>query len=284
MNLIPSPEEFYLQVPLYRTYQVNEVDLNEVCNIIFYTGTLDMYCSGCKNIGTFKSLVKSTVAYANYINAKSSTGSLSSFSKVDSEFETLNKTRYYRVSFSCTRECGQLVDFYIQIYNDKLSKVGQYPSLYDLNKSSIRQYEKILSPNYIDEFNKAISLASSGIGIGSFVYLRRIFESLIEEAHIKAAEADNWQEDTYQKSTVDQKINIIKEHLPAFLVENRIIYSVLSKGIHELSEKECLDNFEPLKLGIELILDERKELIERNRKIEEAKKSIQKIHEGMKGK
>lgn len=284
MNLLPTPEEFFLQVPLYRAYKINEVDLNEVHNIIFYTGTLDMYCSGCKDTSTFKSLVKSTVAYANYSNAKSSTGSLTGFSKVDSEFETLNKTRYYKVSFSCTRECGHLVDFYIQVYDGKLSKVGQYPSLYDLNKSGIRQYEKILSPIYIEEFNKAISLASSGIGIGSFVYLRRIFESLIEEAHIKAAETENWQEDIYQKSTVDQKINILREHLPAFLVENRIIYSVLSKGIHELSEKECLDSFEPVKLGIELILDERKEIIERNRKIDEARKSIQKVHESMKGK
>lgn len=140
------------------------------------------------------------------------------------------------------------------------------------------------APDYIEEFNKAISLASNGIDIGSFVYLRRIFESLLEEAHIKAAETDDWQEDIYEKSTVDQKINILKEYLPIFLVENSIIYSILSKGIHELSEKECLDIFEPLKLGIELILDERKEILERNRKITEAKKSIHKAYESMKRK
>jgi hypothetical protein len=125
MNLIPSPKEFYLKVPLYRMYQINEADLYEVYNIIFYTGTLDMYCLGCKNIGIFKSQIKNTVEYANYINAKSSTGSLSSFSKMESEFEKLNKTRYYRISFSCSRECGQLADFYIQICDGKLSKVGE---------------------------------------------------------------------------------------------------------------------------------------------------------------
>ena len=39
MNLIPRPEEFFLQVPLYRTYKINEIDLNEVYKIIFYTDT-----------------------------------------------------------------------------------------------------------------------------------------------------------------------------------------------------------------------------------------------------
>lgn len=67
-------------------------------------------------------------------------------------------------------------------------------------------------------------------------------------------------------------------------MENRIIYSVLSKGIHELSEEECLYSFEPLKLGIELILDEKKEIVERKKKIDEAKKSIQRVFEKMKGK
>jgi hypothetical protein len=284
MNLIPTPEEFFLNVPLYRAYKINEVDLSEIHNIVFYTGTLDMYCIGCKSISTYKSLVGQTMLYKNYTNAKSSTGSLTAFGKVDSEFDTLVKNKYYKVSFLCSRECGHTTDFYIQVSDGRISKVGQYPSQYDLNKTSLRKYDKTLSQDYLKELNMAVSLASNGIGIGSFVYLRRIFESLIEEAHKSATEIEDWNEENYQKSPMHQKIDILKEFLPSFLVENKIIYSVLSKGIHELSEDVCLDSFEPLMLAIELILDEKIKFDEQNRKIKSAKNSIQKIYEKMKGK
>jgi hypothetical protein len=49
------------------------------------------------------------------------------------------------------------------------------------------------------------------------------------------------------------------------------VYSLLSRGIHELSEKECLDHFETLRLGIELILDQKMERDAREKKLKEAK-------------
>ena len=36
------------------------------------------------------------------------------------------------------------------------------------------------------EFTKAIGLAANGVGIGSFVYLRRIFENLVFQAFDEA--------------------------------------------------------------------------------------------------
>lgn len=62
----------------------------------------------------------------------------------------------------------------------ELMKVGQYPSIVEFNKS-IDKYKKVLCSNDFREFNRAIGLKAHGIGIGSFVYLRRIFENLIEE-------------------------------------------------------------------------------------------------------
>ena len=46
--------------------------------------------------------------------------------------------------------------------------------------------------------------------------------------------------------------------------------------IHELSEEDCLKHFETLRIGIELILDERIEQCERERKIAAAKAAINK--------
>ncbi|KKL23256.1 hypothetical protein LCGC14_2427220 [marine sediment metagenome] len=41
---------------------------------------------------------------------------------------------------------------------------------------------------------------------------------------------------------------MIKDYLPEFLVENRSLYAILSKGIHALSEDECLQYFETVKI------------------------------------
>ncbi len=154
-------------------------------------------------------------------------------------------------------------------------KVGQSPSIADLHISKLKDYDKVLPKDKLKEITKAIGLAANGVGIGSFVYLRRVFEFLIEEAH-KAAKSDSdWKEDEYIKNRMTEKIDLLKHHLPNFLVENRSMYSILSLGIHELDENECLMHFDALKVGIEFILDEKVENQLKKEKIEAANKAYQ---------
>ena len=82
---------------------------------------------------------------------------------------------------------------------------------------------------------------------------------------------------------MDEEIPLLKDLLPSFLVENRKMYSILSKSIHELSEEECLAAFNVVRLGIELILDEKIEKKEKERKINNATKEIQRTYESLKG-
>lgn len=132
------------------------------------------------------------------------------------------------------------------------------------------------------EFSRAVGLVSHGVGIGSFVYLRRIFENLIEESHQEAIKIDSWDEENYNRSRMDEKIALLKDYLPEFLLRSRKIYSILSKGIHQLSENECLKYFAAVKLGIELILDEKLEKLNRESKIKEAEKLLSDIHSELK--
>jgi NAD(P)H-flavin reductase len=129
----------------------------------------------------------------------------------------------------------------------------------------------------IKELTKAVGLVANGIGIGSFVYLRRVFESLIEEAHNEAKVDSGWDEAQYQKNRMVEKIEQLKNHLPDFLVKNKGMYGILSVGIHELEENECLKHFDAVKVGIELILDEKLEKRNKAKKIEEAQNRIQVI-------
>jgi hypothetical protein len=63
---------------------------------------------------------------------------------------------------------------------------------------------------------------------------------------------------------MEDKVEILKEFLPSQLVEAKSIYGILGKGVHELTEEECLKYFPPLKLSIELILNQKIEETKRN--------------------
>jgi hypothetical protein len=71
-----------------------------------------------------------------------------------------------------------------------------------------------------------------------------------------------------------EKIDMLKSHLPAFLVENRRIYSIVSLGIHQLSENDCLAFFPILKQSTLFILEEDKQKKERLAEEDAVRKAI----------
>jgi len=172
----------------------------------------------------------------------------------------------YSFEPSCATEqidfvCQRYEDhFYVQIHYDKnldiIEKVGQYPSVADIQIAQIKHYSKVLDEHYMKDFTKAIGLAANGVGTGSFVYLRRIFEHLVFEISRQAIAYGEIEEKAFSTSRMDEKIEMLKNHLPDVLVNNKALYGVLSKGIHELSEDECLEYFSVVREIIELILDE----------------------------
>ena len=95
-------------------------------------------------------------------------------------------------------------------------------------------------------------------------------------------ERDRWDEELYSRSRVEERILILSPELPGFLVENRKLYGILSKGIHELSEDECLSYFDVVKTGIEIILNEILRKKEHEEKLTIAKKAIEKITQMLK--
>lgn len=177
-------------------------------------------------------------------------------------FAALVNQHTFIQQFACTRDHTHIMTFVVALLTDKFMKVGQYPSSADLTHSEIAKYRTTLGSSKYRELHRAIGLASHGVGIGSYVYLRRIFfEGLVEEAHSKALNGQDWDEESFRKMRMNEKITALNGFfLPSFfLTENTTMYSILSKGIHELSEEECLQYFKLMKIGIELILDEQLE-------------------------
>lgn len=254
----PSTEEIYLSHPLYEPIEFDVANAERGHALKYFRGTIDSYCPACAAHSIFERIPQSTPA----------------------DPEAWVHDHMFDVVFKCTREktsTDHQLYFLFRVKDRTIEKVGQFPSLAELSLYDVRKYAKALDKSLYREFTRAIGLAAHGVGVGSFVYLRRIFESLIEEAHQALAASQNWSEAEYVKSRMSEKIELLKDRLPEFLVENRSMYGILSKGIHELTEEECLAAFPVVKVGIEIILDAKLRQMEERRKTEEAKKAIQKL-------
>jgi len=162
--------------------------------------------------------------------------------------------RRYVLTYRCTRDRQHALLFDLITTENKIIKIGQFPSVADIITPDLIKYKSILGKQY-HEYSKAIGLFAHGIGIGSFVYLRRIIENLVFDKFKEHLGELSIKEDDFNYLKFDQKIDAIKDYLPSTLVTNKNVYGIVSKGIHELSEDECRRLFPFVKAGIELILD-----------------------------
>ena len=160
-------------------------------------------------------------------------------------------------------ECGRFENILtLVLYNDKengyIQKVGTYPSLRDFHKDDLKKYNKVLTEQQRMELITAIMIASNGVGIGSYVYLRRIFEGIVVEEAKNAIKEGVITEKDFNKKRMDEKIVAIKDYLPSFLYDNHsALYGILSLGIHQLDEEKCLGFYPVLYDCIILVLEDR---------------------------
>lgn len=269
---IMTLEEFVFNVPLYQTIDIQNGYNDIAKSIVEHSSsiTIDGYNPIQKKESTF-CLSKGLGDYRAYYSGTDS--SYWSFKN-----SLLKETCVKTVIFTCQRYYDTIT---IAVFHDPtksvLIKVGQYPSVADIHIGQVKQYDKVLEKPIMREFTKAIGLAANGVGIGSFVYLRRIFEKLVMDAYNEALQEGKVDAEQFEKQKMDERIKSLKGYLPPFIVENSSIYGILSKGIHQLTEEECLAYFDCMRQSIELILDERLEQLAKKKKIEEVKKTLNSI-------
>lgn len=251
---LPGVEKLLLEVPLYKVFHLSEADADGISNLISFQGSIDIYCVECEQHSIFWGQGEQPEIYK-----------LGTYMLMTRSAHLL-RGRYFYVVLVCSRVKDHHLLFYFHINDRGLIKVGQFPSLADIHLKAIEKYRQTLGNESYKEFARAVGLYAHGVGIGSFVYLRRIFENLVTESHNKASKGGDWDEDKFQRARMDEKLLMLKDYLPQTLVSNAAIYSILSRGIHSLSEDECLNYFNTTKLGIELILDEKIEGEERKEK------------------
>lgn len=270
-------KNFFLESSLYAPIEITSENMLEVLNILYYnqtslnrSRTLDTICIDCNENKTMLSsetfppedISNKIFNFYNFYNLTSDQKEIEEEEKErEKEYnQTLKKLEgitFFKRTFSCPKEPymnSHKLIFFLKIENGKLSKIGQSQSVASLQKNDIKGLQELNKKIY-KEYNSAIGLASHGIGIGAFVYLRRIIEKhiIIPEGEKMITSGQITKED-FERMRFAEKIKTVKNNIPDFLVENKSIYGILSKGIHELTEKECKTYFPVVKSAIDIIL------------------------------
>lgn len=162
-------------------------------------------------------------------------------------------TSYF--SFTCV-SCKKEKRIYLveQVVEDgtiKLQKYGQLPRGKVLRDKTLQKFLK----NDLDNYEKALICLSRDYGIAAFAYFRRVVENnisnlldLVQEDALASGSPDDTMDaisELRADSPMSNKIRVANLALPIYLRPDGLnplgrIYQVLSEGIHNSSEEECL--------------------------------------------
>lgn len=263
---------------LYQVIEISNIkELRGLDFLIRHGGVIaDKYCDQCEQDSMFKYgevVVKTTYTPQPYYGAGGTIRALTEEEKFDKEYSHFNnlvvevgENGVVIIKADCVRCENEFVMFLkVHLKERTVEKIGQYPSIYDFGFMELQKYQKYLKKMH-NELFMAINLNSQGIGIGSYVYLRRIFEKLLEEAHDKGKANKGWDEENYKNAIFKDKLKMLKKYIPEEIIDiMRPSYTICSKGIHQLDEDECKEHFNGLKIAVELILDDAISKIEKEK-------------------
>ncbi len=267
--------------------EIEVTDDEKLTLFITYDTSYDFYCEKCEkektfdNLSLYKPLIVSQthdfISY-NLYEAEIKNNELKYKYKLDSkkfkkEFLFDDCILYVLKEFECPYCRNRIIMFY-KYFNKKVKKLYQS---YDYNQTynELKKYKKnnIIDDKDLKEIEKAFNCKSQGMSVASFVYLRRVFENMIdkiykrEKKNITLKEKDS----DFSKLIIKDKLKYLDKYLP-ILIDGNItkskyneLYKLLSEGIHKLDEKTCESLFDLLSKLILIILEK-----EESKKIEQA--------------
>ncbi|RJG45587.1 hypothetical protein [Mesorhizobium sp. DCY119] len=245
-----------INLPLYSEIKFSNDDRKEIYEFFYSNFQVDCYCVSCKKESTFKTIREEPDAIRLALMGHGN----------------LPTTGTFMADLICQR-ADHLYQYIFYSDGEVVCKIGQFPSMEDIAGSDIERFRPVLEKGYYRELHRAGGLASHGIGIGSFVYLRRIFERLIS-THYQRYVEKNGEVEGFSTMRIVEKIGALRDILPDALVKHKAAYGILSKGIHELDEDTCRRYFPIVRAAIISILEEDLQALEKQRAADELTKAL----------
>lgn len=258
---------------LYEKKVISEDNIDQLIALIRGECKLSIYCDECREVRVFTMDPLTMVIgdendlelgnLADYLEnlqklprfqEKDADGKLYTKNWLWSNWQSDSFTRVMIFSFKCAMDNNHILDYVVRTSANEMIKIGQYPTIATLSFPELKEYKHVIDDESRREFGTALGLFANGVGIGSYVYLRRIFEKIVFKCAKEAIDDGIISQDDFEKAHMDERIGMLKDILPAIITENRTLYGIISKGIHELSEEACLAYFPVLKECIYLII------------------------------
>ncbi len=269
--------EFLEETPLYTKCSVELPDKLDEINL-----SINKFCPVCKE--------KRTFILGNKYIPQIDTFSLVNITRTHRTIEPNYTVFLYYLCVSC-KKFNRSFSFFVGENKEYIQKIGQYPA-FDI---TIKKHLREMLGEYIDFYQKGLICEYNSYGIGAFVYYRRIVEGIIGNLlnsipELMTGEEKQKYEEAMEKvkntKQTQEKIKLIKDLLPSILMPEgfnplKMIYDMLSKGIHNKTDEECLDYSRAIRKSliflVEIILHAKKQnkeftesmkkLLEKSRKI-----------------
>ncbi|AIS32365.1 hypothetical protein BRM9_1551 [Methanobacterium formicicum] len=238
-------KDFLESYPLYKKFSINS------CPAILRNlpkPSIKLFCNVCRSEQTFSMINE---WYSCYNNGNLQTEGIVTL-----------------IMYECVG-CGEYHQYFvIKISDNKdyVMKVGQFPPW----KINVKKELRPFLGKHLDTYQNGLVCESQGYGIGAYAYYRRIVEEIIDELlegisdliedDKKEAYIDVL-EQTKKSRVAKDKIEIVKDLLPSILRPNgmnplSLLHSILSEGIHSLSEDECLERAGDVRNILEFLIKE----------------------------
>ena len=257
--------EFLEDYPLYRKFEFDvPYKLDDIDKV-----NINLFCEECNSNQTF--------------NMEYDYSEISSFFNDDSGGQVVI-LRYLCAHCNYYRRI-----FVIRIDKSRkyIMKVGQYPP-WDISVEP--NFQKILG-DYLKFFKNGLMCESQGYGIGASTYYRRVIEGVIDDLLdmiLLLMNEDEKQEykialmETKKSKNAQEKIALVKDLLPKSLLPEQFnplktLHGVLSEGIHEKDDEECLKDAELIREIITYLIKQiNKDVIDQKEYTENMKKLLDK--------
>lgn len=239
------------------------------------TTPMDYYCDDCDKSKTFMQNSSKSVATTSKYNGLESlnmfklTMEEDKIKYSDNLYSSTTSNELYLFSdmnlyifkeFKCP-SCEKRIVMLFDYDGKSIKKIYQSFQNNLINEDEMKRFKKLklLDENDILELSKANKCKTLGMSIASFVYLRRVFENMLDKIYNREKEKIKLEKTkvVFSSLPIKEKVSLLKAYLPTLLNEKSSnakygeLYKILSEGIHNLDEKTCDSLFDFL---IELIL------------------------------
>lgn len=286
---------FIVNKGLYDTIEITPDNIWDLATLAGGNLKVDVFCPECgeKRIFVLEPLIRHIV-YGNERMTRTIQDEIINWQQVqnrqravgeeiDGSWTWTNKsfmyeTRIMAFRFYCAKDSSHRLDYIVSTEGNTMRKIGQFPSVADLSFPELKEYRKVMTSKEDEkELKRAIGLYANGIGIGSFVYLRRIFERIIDKACENAMNDGKFEEKELMDLRVNERIKKLSGYLPKAIVDSPVAYGIISKGIHELNEEECKTYFPVLQSFIMMVLRQWESIRKETEEADRLQKELNKI-------